>query len=143
MFVRWITWKCPNCGHVLERTLIKKLSLGPEFAICESCRNTFRTRRTEWAHLTPRQRFEYFFTEDVVAILLLFPLFGFLVSPVLSENSGFSWMGTFGGLALAAVIISLMWLLKTRSIRTSLHRCPEPKDSPLTEESPLPWKKKY
>lgn len=143
MFIRWINWKCPNCGHVTERTIIKKLTLGPESAVCEACGNAFRTHRTEWTHLTPKQRFEYFFTEDVVAILLLFPLFGFLVSPVFSDNMEFSWLGILGGLAVAAVIIGFMWLLKTSRIRASLRRCPEPKDSPVTEESHLPWKRKY
>jgi hypothetical protein len=143
MFIRWVTWKCPNCGHALERTLIKKLSLGPEFAACGSCGSTFRTRHKEWAHLTSRQRFEYFFTEDVVAILLLFPLFGIITSPVFSENSDFSWTGVIGGFLLAAVIIGLMWMLKTRSIRSSLLRCPEERDSSVAEESRLPWKRKY
>ena len=143
MFIRWVTWKCPNCGHVLELTLIKKLSLGPEFATCEACGSTFRTRHTEWAHLTPRQRFEYFFTEDVVALLLLFPLFGYPTSSAFDENAEFHWTGILWGLLLAAVVIALMWLIKTRSIRSSLQRCPEAKDSPLSEESRLPWKRKY
>jgi hypothetical protein len=143
MVVRWVDWKCPACGKVVERTLMKKLTLGEEFSICKHCASRYRTRRTEWAHLSSGQRLEYFFTEDIVAILILAPLFGFLASPAFNDRSEFSWTYALWGFAVAATITGIQWYFKVRNIRASIVRCPEERATGLVEESKLPWKRKY
>jgi hypothetical protein len=143
MFIRWVNWKCPNCGKVVERTLLKKLALGEEFAVCKYCASWFRTRRTEWAHLSSGQRVEYFFTEDIIAILLLAPVFGFLSSPAFNDRSELLWSGAVWGLLGAGAMIAIEWYFKVRNVRASVARCPEERMGAPVAESKLPWKRKY
>jgi hypothetical protein len=145
MFARWVDYLCPHCGRVTGRSVIKRLRLGPEYKSCPHCFQEYRTSEYEWAHLSQRRRFEYFFTEDLVGILIAFPFFGALTGGLVSEGNASvgAVIGFFWGLVLASPWIAIAWYRRVRLIKQSLKRCPEDASSPIEPSSLLPWRRKY
>jgi hypothetical protein len=118
--------KCPTCRQTWSPQLSQAavIRIGKEVFVCK-CGTAWPTGRVEWAHLTPRMRRSYFLSTAEIGVLLLWPFAGGLFAFFVAQNR---WMGLFwgilGGLAMAVVIVAVMWALKFTIVRLSLRRCP-------------------
>jgi DNA-directed RNA polymerase subunit RPC12/RpoP len=146
VIIRWVDYKCPSCGKVIKVSVIKKLSLGPEIAHCQYCGVKYRTGRKEWARLRSSERFEYFFTEDVVGSVLAPGPLGFICGYYAWDSPNHSLPAGLALLAVCAfpglVYVGFAWVGKVRQIKLSLKRCPE-ENAPVGPNSIFPWRRTF
>ena len=126
--------RCPTCKQTWAAELSQAdvIRIGKEVFVC-TCGIAWPTGRVEWAHLTPRMRRPYFLSTAEIGVVILSPLVGALFTFFIARNKwmGLLW-GIFGGLAVAAVFLAVMWTLKLMFVILSLRRCPpEPLSTPV------------
>ena len=125
--VRVYYQKCPDCGSTWSTQLSQQrvIRLGKEFYVCK-CKKQWPTGHTEWAHLTPEQRKEYFFSTAEIGVLLICTvcpaLFGYFIgSGWRSALNAGTW-----GIVVGIVWIGFLWVLKMIFVKFSLRRSPHP-----------------
>jgi hypothetical protein len=126
--------RCPECGQKWSARLSQQnvIRVGREVFVCK-CGKGWSTGYTEWSHLSPKKRRDYFISSAEIGVLMICtvvpPLFAYFIekswAPVLRATG---W-GFCVGLAFAAVL----WLIKLCIIGLSLRRCPAAnQDAPVS-----------
>jgi hypothetical protein len=121
-----VTYRCPNCRAVVGRGLEvnpAKLYVGKELVVCKCGAHT-STRKREWIHLPTKQRWSYFFSDGIAAMLITFPMLG-AMEAFAEEKS--VWMGVAKGLLVMVGVTALTWIVKAVIVYCSIKRCPEHK----------------
>ena len=128
MYVKVYYKKCPDCGSTWSAQLsqTKVIRLGRETYTCK-CPKEWPTGHTEWAHLTPRQCKEYFFSSAEIGVLVICTvmpaLFGYFVGAqgLISAAIAAGW-----GLVVGLSFVAFLWFLKMVYVKLSLRRLPHP-----------------
>jgi hypothetical protein len=98
-FVRWTSYRCPDCGHVSRRDYwTNSVHIGPRVRKCDHCGTLFDDRACEWPEFVTLKKLRVFFPPLLVGIC--------------------------GGLVLAGVIVSMIpphdWRLSAISVTIAL-----------------------
>jgi len=132
--------KCPDCGQTWSAQLSETsvIRIGREVFACK-CGNDWSTGRVEWAHLTPEQRQEYFFSTAEIGVMVISTIFPALFGYFVGSKGWHSALiaGLWGGL-VGLVICSFLWLMKMFIVWRSLRRLPHAETGP-TGYWPWEW----
>jgi hypothetical protein len=142
MFFRSDEYRCASCGKAGGRAPTKKLRLGPEMNVCKFCGYAHSVAAHEWAHLREAERREFFFSDDLLWVLRIFPWLGLLLATVFDQHE-IKWIGLIWGLLATLPWLAITWWWKIREIRKSLERCPPDESSALKRGSLFPWKREF
>lgn len=116
-------WSCtaPSAISVLLKRYSASIHLGPEFTVCKSCFAECRTGDFEWANLSPKERVEFFFSEDAVALLAACVLcawgyFGNILSGEdeirMVAGAGSVIMGSLLAMLWSVRLVTLFWSIR-------------------------------
>lgn len=143
--LRLVEHKCPSCKKTYTTNFVERLRVGREQVMCRYCKKSFRASLTrEWAHLSPKERKEFFFTEDLVGVLVALPLLGGVIGFMMGDQRGqpAPFIGVLIGLSLALMRVAPAWAWRMWQVKRSLQRCPEKFGAQIEPESSLPWRQK-
>ena len=113
------------------RAAPQKLRLGPEMNVCQLCGNVNKVAAHEWANLREAQRREFFFSDDVIWVLRIFPWFGLFLATVFDQHESIKWIGFVWGFLATLPWLAITWCWKILEIRKSLKRYPPDEFSAL------------
>src|ERR1700722_4934891 len=140
MFLRSVENRCASCSPAGKGAPEVQSRLGPETNSCQYC--GVATAR-EWAHFREIERRAFFFSDDLLWILKIFPWIGLLVASLLDRHGTIKWIGLLWGFLAGLPWLAIAWYWKIVEIKKSLGRCPPDETSGLGQKALLPWKRDF
>lgn len=136
-----IVIRCSGCERVLEKHRFDMRRVEQEFITCPDCKTDSMTGALEWAHMGVTSKIRFWLSNDVVILLALILLFGFLCyQEILHVVIESRWRrGTGASTMVLAVLIGALlnrWNWKRQQIMNSKKRLSgiavnEPQNDPV------------